>query len=174
MLDRIGNVVRIDLYDIVVAFSFALEDLEGFGLITRSDDTVGDFAFDHQGGGYVADIGQRDPVAEGAHAVGAAGARISAGEGAVVQTLDIVDKASLLELIGKRDADCRGCGADVLERSDGGESERFLELFDELPGIERVQEVDIAGSAGKDLDRQIGTVVHKDLSGLLVGVATVF
>ena len=174
MLDRIGNIIGVDLYDIVVAFSLGFEDLERLGLIAGGDDAVTYLALDHLRGGNVTDVAQRDPVAEGAHTVGTACARVSAGERRIIQTLDIIDKASLFELIGKRYADSRRGGADVLERGDSGQSERLLELLDELPGIERIEKIDIAGSAAQDLDRQLGAVVHKDLRGLLVGIATVF
>ncbi len=133
MLNGIGNIVRVDLYDIVVAFSLGFEDLECLGLIAGGDDAVRYLAPYHLRGGNVADVAQRDPVAEGAHTVGAACARIGAGERRIIQTLDIIDKASLLELIGKRYADSRRGGADVLERGDGRQSERLLELLDELP-----------------------------------------
>ena len=170
----IGDVVRIDLDDVVIAVALALEDLQGLGLVAGGDDAVGDLALDDLRGGDVADLGQGDPVAEGAHAVGAAGAGVGAGEGAVVEALDVVDEAGLLELITHRQAEGRAAGAHVLEGGRAGQTGRLLELFHELPGVEGVEEVDVAGAAAEDLDGEIGAVVHVDLRGLLIGVAAVF
>ena len=49
----------------------------------------------------------------------------------------------------------------------------MLQLLDQLPGVECIQEVNEAGTAGKNGHRQVGTIVHVDTGGLLVGVAAV-
>ena len=59
-----GNVVGIDLYDIVIALALCLEDLKCLGLVAGSDDTVGYLALEHKCCGNVANVGERYPVAK--------------------------------------------------------------------------------------------------------------
>ena len=171
---RLGHVGRVDLHDVVGAVALAFEQLQGFGRIAGGDDAVGDLALDDPRGGHVAGLGQGDPVAEGAHAVGAPCPRVGAGEGAVVEALDVVDEAGLPQLLVHRQAEGRAARADVLEGGRAGQAGRLLKLPDELPGVEGVEEVDVAGAAGEDLDGQLRAVAHIDLRGLLIGVAAVF
>ena len=51
---------------------------------------------------------------------------------------------------------------------------RFFDLLDKLPGVEGVEEVDIAGTAVQDGDRQVRAVLHVDFGRFLVRVTTVF
>ena len=168
-----GHVVGIDLNDVVVALALLLQDLQGFGLIAGGDDAVGHFPLDHLGGGHVAHVAQGNPVAEGAHTVCAAGTGISAGQGRIIQTLDIIHKAGLLQIGGKRNADCGGSGAHVLEAGHSGHAQGSLQFLHQLPAVEGIQEVDETGTAGQDFDRQLAAVAHVDLRGLLVGVAAI-
>ena len=49
-----------------------------------------------------------------------------------------------------------------------------FQLFYKLPGVERIQKVDIARSAVQNANRQVATVVRKNFRRLLVRVAAVF
>ena len=160
--------------DIVVTLALGLQDLQSLGLVAGSDDAVGDLTLDHESGGHVADVGESHPVAEGAHTVGSSCASVSARQGRLVKALDIVNEASLLELIGKGSSDSGGGGRNVLEGGYCGESESLFELLDKLPGVECIKEIDVAGSAAEDLDGEIASVVHIYLRGLLIGVTAVF
>ena len=64
-------------------------------------------------------------------------------------------------------------GRDVLEGSGGRKPCCLLEFPDELPGVERVQEVDVSGLSAEHLDGQIGSVLHEDPGRLLIGVAAI-
>ena len=62
----------------------------------------------------------------------------------------------------------------MLKRSGAGHAGGFLQLLHQLPGIQCVQEVDVAGAAVENGDGQVAAVVHVDLGRLLIGVAAVF
>jgi len=155
MLYGCGNVIGIDLYDIVSTLSLGLEDLKRLGLIAGSDDTVGNLTLDKASCGHVANVGKSHPVTEGAHSVRTAGSCISAGKGRVVKTLDIVNKASLLQLFGKDSAYSSTCGAYVFEGGHCGKTCCLLQLLDKLPGVECVKKIDISGTTAKDLDGKL-------------------
>ena len=59
-----GNVVGIDLNDIVVTLLLCLEDLKCFVCIAGSDDTVGNLALNEESCCSVANVGKCDPVAK--------------------------------------------------------------------------------------------------------------
>ena len=73
VLDGVGLVGGVDGDHIVTAALLGLQDLQGRRLVTGGDDAVGDLGLDEQCRGHVAHVAQGDPVAEAAHAVGAAG-----------------------------------------------------------------------------------------------------
>ena len=174
MLNGSGNVIGIDLNDIIAALSLGLEDLKCLGLVAGSDDTVGYLALDKTCRSYVANVGKSYPVAKGAHSVSAAGSCISASEGRLIKSLDIVYKASLLELFGKDSTYGSACGAYVLEGGYCGKARSLLQLLYKLPGVECIKEVDISGATAKNFDGKLRAVRHIDLGRLLIGVTTVF
>ena len=167
------DVALVDGDDVVGALALLLEDLQRLRLIARGDHAVADLAGDQLRGGHVAHVGERDPVAEGAHAVRAAGAGVGAGQRGVIQARDVVHKAGLLQVLRQHAADGGGGRRDVLEGGHGAQAGRLLELLDQLPGVERVQEVDVARTAVEDGDGQVAAVLHVDLGWLLIRVAAV-
>ena len=80
-LQRRRHVIFVDLDDVVIALALAAKDLQRFRLVAGGDDAVGHFPGNEFGRGYVADVAQRDKIAVGGKTVGAAGARVGAGEG---------------------------------------------------------------------------------------------
>ena len=58
---RQGLVVRVDGDHIVVALFLAGKDLQGFRLVARGNDAVGDFVLDELCGGDITDLGEGDP-----------------------------------------------------------------------------------------------------------------
>ncbi len=170
VLDRRGGVIRIDSDDVVAALALGLQHFERLVGIAGRDDAVGHLARKQLGGLHVAGVGERDPVAVGGHAVGAARARVSARDRA---ELEVVHKVDLLFHLAQGQADRRPGGAHMLKGRRAGKPRRGFQLPHELPGVERVEEVDEAGLAVQDLDRQLA-LLHKDARGFLVGVAAVF
>ena len=170
-LDGIGNIILVHPDDAIGAFSLGFEDFEGFGFIAGGDHAVGHFALNHLRGGNVAYVGQRDEIAVAGHSVRAARLGIGAGKG---RKLQIVDEVNLLQHVGKRGADGRACRADVLEGSGGAVAGGLLEFADELPAVESVEQVDVAGSAVEHFNGQFAAVLHKNAGRLLIRVASVF
>ena len=171
LLLRGGNVGGGNLHDVVLAALFCLQDGERLLTERGGDDAVGDFALEILGGGGVALVGERGPVAVGAEAVRAAGADIGAGDGRKGRVR--LDKIDLFVHLVERQAERRARGGNVLEARRGGKSRRLLQLAHELEGVEGVKQVDVAGLTVQNGERQVAAVFHKDARGLLVGVAAV-
>ena len=169
--DFFRNVVRVDLDDIVRAFTFRFEDSECFVCVTRCDHAVGYFASEHRSRFFVAYIGECNEVAVGRHAVCTTRTSVSRCERSELQVIYIID---LFECIGKRKTYCRTCRADVFERSCRRKTCCFFQFFDELPAVERIKEVDVAGTTVENFDRKFCVVFHVDLRRALVRVATIF
>ena len=166
-----ADVVGVDLDDVVGALLLLGEDLERLGRVAGGDDAVGDLVLDVAGGARVAGLGEGRPVAVGAHAVGAAGADVGAGDRRELAL--VIHEVDLLVRLGERPAHGGAGGRDMLERGRRRHAGRLLELAHELPGVEGVEEVDVAGTALQHLDREVGAVPHEDARGLLVGVHAV-
>ena len=64
-------------------------------------------------------------------------------------------------------------GGDVLEGGGGRQAGGLLQGLDQLPGVEGIHEVDVAGLAVEHLQGQLA-LLHEDAGGLLVGVTAVF
>ena len=171
LLDRCTLVVRIDLDDVVLAALLGVQDLERLVRIARGDDTVAHLMLEVLCGALVADIGKCCPVSVRAHAVGAAGADIGAGNRG--ERTFVVDEVDLLLDIGKRRSHSGACRAHVLEGGSGRHAGCTLELADQLPGIQGIEEVDVARLAGEHGHGQVGAILHEDAGRLLVGVAAI-
>ncbi|KAH6608706.1 hypothetical protein Trco_002052 [Trichoderma cornu-damae] len=171
-LDGAGVVVRVDLEDEVLASLLLPEDLQSGVLVAGGNDAVGDLLGDDAGGGNVHNVAEGDDVAEAAHAVGAAGASVGLGERRAVDAVNVVDKVDLLLVIREREPDGGASRGNVLETGGGRLAQRLLELLDEGPRVEGVEEVDVSGRAAQDLERQrlVGGVSG---GGLLVRVGAV-
>jgi len=85
------GVGRVHSEDEVFAALFLGEDVEGGGGVGWGDNTVGDFAGDDLGGGFVDFVGEGNEVAEGGHAVGAASAGVGLGKARGLDASDVVD-----------------------------------------------------------------------------------
>ena len=169
----IGNVVGVDGNHVVVTLALGSKNGQSFLGVAGGDDTVGNLGLDQLCGHLVADIGQSDPVAEGAQTVSAAGTDVSAGQGILVQAFHIFHKAGLLQLQGQNLAHSGGGGGDMLEGGGAGHAGGFLQFLDQLPGVQGVHEVDVAGTAAEDGDGQLAAVVHVQGSRLLIGIAAI-
>ena len=78
-LQRLRLVVGVDLDDGVAALLLGFQHLQRVGVVAGRNDAVGDLVLDQLRGAQVADIGQRDPVAEAGHTVRTAGTGVGAG-----------------------------------------------------------------------------------------------
>ena len=76
-----GDVIRVDLHDIVAALFLGLEDFKRLVGIGGGDDAVGDLVLEVGRGRGIAGVAEGRPVAVGAESVGAAGADVGAGDG---------------------------------------------------------------------------------------------
>ena len=168
------NVGGVDGNYVVAAFPLGFQDFQCLVGVAGSNNAVGDLPGDELGGSGIAHIAQSHPVAEGAHPIGATGPSVGAGQGAVVQFGHIVHEAGLFEAIAQGLAHGGGGGRNVLEGGDRHHTGGLLQLLHQLPGVQRVQKVDVAGTAVQNGDGQVRAVRHIDAGGLLVWVAAVF
>ncbi len=132
------------LEDAVFPFFLCLEQFQCFVGVSRSDNAVRYFPFEEGCRFDITDIGQGNEIAVGAHAVGTTGTGIGRGQRGQGQVIDPVDFFQ-----GIAHVRCYGCtgGADVFERSCCRKARRFLQFFDQLVAVERIEQVDIAGAA---------------------------
>ena len=173
VLDRIRAVARVDLDDIVVSLLLRLQDLERFLRVAWGNDAIRHFAVDDACGRCITGIRQGDEVAVRRHTIDTTCSRIRTGQRRLVESLDVVYEAGLLQLVGKLPSD-RGTGRrNVLEGCGGDHAGGFLEIGNQLPAVQCVEEVDIARTAIQNLDRKIRAVVHVDLRRLLIRVHTI-
>ncbi len=171
-LQRIRYIVRVNLDHIVVPFFLLPQQIQRFLRIAGSDDAVGHFSFDQSGGICVTDIGEGDEIAEGRHTVSAPCPCISACKRR--QLSQIVHPVDLCQGIRERKPYGSACGGYVFEGCSGGEPGGFFQFPYQLPAVEGIEKIDIAGLSGKYLDRKVGSVFHIDAGRFLVGVASVF
>ena len=167
-----GSVVLIHLEDEVLAALLLGQDLQSLGLVAGGNDTVGDLAGDDLGGGGVDDVAKGEDVTEARHAVGATGTGVSLSQTRRLDALDVVNHVDLALLLVQRNTDGSTSGGNVLEGSGGGEAESLLKLLDQRPGVESIEQVDVAGGAVKHLEGQLA-LGHERRSRLLVGVGAV-
>ena len=173
VLDRIRAVARVDLDDIVVSLLLRLQDLERLLRVAWGNDAIRHFAVDDACGRYITGIRQGDEVTVRRHTIDTTCSRIRTGQRRLVESLDIIHEAGLLQLVGKLPSD-RGTGRrNVLEGGGGDHAGGFLEIGNQLPAVQCVEEVDIARTAIQNLDRKIRAVVHVDLRRLLIRVHTI-
>ena len=154
MLDRFGYIVRVDLDDAVSTLALGLEDFQGFGCVVGCDDAVADLTLDESGGSFVAGVAQCTEVAIGAHAVSTTGAGIGTGQGRKLK-VNVIHEIDLLQRVAQWQTYGSSCRRYVLEAGGGGQAGSGLELFDQLPAVESVEEVDVACAAIDDLNGQL-------------------
>jgi len=167
-----GDVGGVDLHDVVGALFLGFEDFERRRGVARRDDAVRDLVLEIEGGGLVARVGEGRPVAVGAQAVGAPGPDIGAGDGGERRVF--VHEVQGLFQLRKRRPHGGARRGDVLEGRGGGQARGLFELPHQLPGIEGVHEIDIAGPPVQNLHGQLAPVVDKNAGRFLIGVAAVF
>ena len=153
VLDRFGYIVRVDLDDAVSTLALGLEDFQGFGCVVGCDDAVADLTLDESGGSFVAGVAQCTEVAIGAHAVSTTGAGIGTGQGRKLK-VNVIHEIDLLQRVAQWQTYGSSCRRYVLEAGGGGQAGSGLELFDQLPAVESVEEVDVACAAIDDLNGQ--------------------
>ena len=146
VLDRFGYIVRVDLDDAVSTLALGLEDFQGFGCVVGCDDAVADLTLDESGGSFVAGVAQCTEVAIGAHAVSTTGAGIGTGQGRKLK-VNVIHEIDLLQRVAQWQTYGSSCRRYVLEAGGGGQAGSGLELFDQLPAVESVEEVDVACAA---------------------------
>ena len=171
VLDGSGLIGGVDGNHVVVALLFAGQNGQCLRLVARGDDAVGHFVLDQLCGGYIADVRQGDPVAEGGHAVCAAGAGIGASQGRKLGLRGNVVHPALH--LGQGQTQCCARRGNVLEGGRCGQTAGGFQFLDQLDGVEGIQKVDVAGLAVQHGNGQVGAIFHINAAGLLVGVAAV-
>ena len=169
VLNGRGAVGRVNRNDIVIALLLHFQQRQRLVGVAGSDDAVGHFGLNQPRGAFVAHVAQGNPVAEGGHAVCAARAGIGARQGG--QFL-FPHEVNLAQGIIQRQTHRRARRADMLERRRRGQTRRALEFADQLPAVERVKEVDVAGFAVQHGQGQFA-LFHINPRRLLIRVAAV-
>jgi len=136
----------------------------------RCDHAVGDDAGEEARGGVVHRLGERGEVAERALRVGAARAHVRERRGRELLPLHLVRARQLGR---ERHGERRARGRDVLERGRRREAGGELRFAHELPGVQRIEHVDVGGVAVQHLERLRRRIERDGLGEALVGVGAV-
>ena len=168
------HIGRVDFYDIIVALFLCFQNFQCFLCIAGRNDTIGNLSFNQLCGCCITNIAERNPVPEGGHSVCPSCSCVSQCQRGIIQTLDIIHEAGFFQRITHGCADCRRGRAYMLEGGCRRHTQCFLDFLYQLPAVECVQKVDVAGSAAEDFDGQIAAVLHKDFCRLLVWITAIF
>ena len=126
--------------------------LDGLGREVGGNHAVAHLTLQQQGGRSVAGVAQGHEVTIARHAVGTTGTSIGTSHRALVQSLHVVHEIDFLQRVAQRQAYSGAGRTDVLERGGSGQTRCFLQLLHQLPRVQRVEEVDVAGAAVNHFD----------------------
>jgi len=146
-----GTIGGIDGEDEVAPPALPAQHVQGRRVVAGGDDAVGDLASQEVRGRQIDRVAQGDDIPEGRHPVGPARPRVGGGEGGELQIRD--ERRSPGRIVERHRAR-RARRADVLERGRGREAGRRAQLAHQLPAVERVEQVDVAGVAVEDRERE--------------------
>ena len=138
------RVIRIDLEHQVAAALLAPEYLERLRFVAGSDYAVGYLAAEQLRSRHVHHVAERGHVAKRRDAIDAARARIGRGER---RKRNLAHCIGLAQGLTERYTHGGAGWANVLERGSRRQFQSVAELFDQLPGVERIQQVDVPGRA---------------------------
>ena len=174
VLNLSRNKVRIDCNHIVSPLTLCLQNLQGLIGIAGSNNTIRNLPGDQLCSHSIASIRQSDPIAKGAQTVRTAGTGISTSQRVLIKTFNIVNKASLLKISGQNLTNrCRG-RRNMLKGCSSNHAGCSLQFLNQLPGVQRIHEIDITGAAIQNRDRQFTSIMHVKFCRLLIRVAAIF
>ena len=142
MLDWLRNISRVDLDDVVGAFAFFFQDFQSLFGVARSDDTIRNLALDDSCSAGITNVRQSDEIAVGGHSVCASCSCISAGDWGKLS--QVIHKVDFFHGVVQRQTNSGACRRNVLEGSGCRKTGGFLQLLDQLPAVEGIQEVDVS------------------------------
>jgi hypothetical protein len=148
---------RVHPKDGVAAAPLGPEQIQRHRLVAGRDHPVGHFAPQEPRRRQVDNVAEGDPIAVGAHAVGAARAGVRRRQG---RQLPRSGEVRLPQRATQRQAHGGAGGRDVLEGSRRRQAERQPQLAHQLPRVQRIQQVDIPGRAVQHLEWQPPVGVH--------------
>ena len=143
-LHRGGTVGRIDDHNVVVALLLSLQQLQGFFRVAGGDNAVGHFRLNEPGGAFIAHVAKGNPVPEGGHPIRTPCPGIGAGQRG---QLLIPHEVNLPQ--GVRQGQTQGGTgrAYMLKGSGGRQMGGTLQFADQLPAVQCIQKIDVAGLA---------------------------
>ena len=160
-LDRLRLVVGVYLDHVIGTLALVFQDFDSLGRIVGSNHTVAHLALQQLGGSGVAGVAESHEVTVARHTVGTTGAGVGTGDRTLVEILDVVHEVDLLQCVAERQTYGSTSRTHVLKRSCGGQASGSLQFLHQLPGVEGVEEIDVAGTAIDHFDGELA-LGHKD------------
>lgn len=158
--DGLGAIIGVHFQYVVSALALFAENFESFGGEVGSNHSVAHFTLDEQSGCLVASVREGDEVAVARHAVGTSGACVGCGDGAE-RLGDVVHEIDFAQGVAHGQSHGSTGRTDVLERGGGGQTCGGFQLAHQLPAVEGVKEVDVAGTAAEHFDGEFA-LFHVD------------
>eukprot|EP00051_Salpingoeca_urceolata_P016489 m.218832 g.218832 ORF g.218832 m.218832 type:complete len:376 (-) comp18689_c0_seq6:884-2011(-) len=144
------SVRLVSLENQVLASFLFLQDFQGFRLVVVGNDTVADLAAEDLRCRHVHGAADGGKVPKARHGIGVAGTHVRHGLLRESLALDLV---GLFQLGRQRHKYSCTSGADVLERGCRRQTSGRVEFDDELPSVESIHKVGVAGRSVEHLKR---------------------
>ena len=151
-LDGLRLIAGINLNHIISTLTLILQNLDCLRSIVGSNHTVAHLTLQNLRCGSVASVRQGYEVTIRRHTVGTTGTGISAGNRTLVQSLNVIHEIDVLQRVRQRQSNGSTGRTHVLERSSSWQTCCSLQLLHQLPGIEGIQEIDVARTTVNHFD----------------------
>mmetsp|Transcript_68402 Transcript_68402/g.160388 ORF Transcript_68402/g.160388 Transcript_68402/m.160388 type:complete len:462 (+) Transcript_68402:65-1450(+) len=160
----------ISLQDDELAALLRLEGLQRLRDEGRSDDTITDLDLQNHCCGHVHLVRDGNEIAKGAHRVSIPGTHVGCCNIRELLVLDLIDQPLL---IAQREPDGSTSRADMLEGGGCWQTSCLAKLMNQLPGVDGVQQVDVARRAIQHLEGQLAASHGAKAGRQLMGVAAI-
>ena len=173
VLNGTGVVSRSGLENDELTALLLLEDLKSGGSVAGSNDTIAHLLLKNKGSVLIDFVGNGGEITKGAHGIGIAGTEVGKGNGGELGGSIGGNLVRGTLNIREGNGNSSSGRTDVLEGGGGGKAGGLTKLLHQLPGIGRIQKIDVAWNAIEDREGELAVQDGGDGRRLLLGVASV-
>lgn len=173
VLNGTGIISRSGLENDELTTLLLLKDLKSGGSVAGRDDTIAHLLLEDEGSVLIDFVGNGGKITKGAHGIGIAGTEVGKSNGGELG--GSIGGNLVRGTLNIREGDGNGSSGrtDVLEGGGGGKAGGLAKLLHQLPGVGRIQKIDVTGNAIEDREGELAVQDGGDGRRLLLGVASV-